>query len=154
MSELRSFRFMESWLDDIEDWSQEEKNEAIWRIINYGIYREDDTDQLPGKERSWYKNVFRVIDKGGAISAENSERGKIGGKKHSKHNHDMIPEAINAGCKTAKEVAEYIEGEGADPQWVYKSTMWKNWKDGGIPMETVGNSNGKELESNGKTWDF
>ena len=139
MSELRHFTFMESWLDDMEDWSQEEKNDAIWRIIKYGIYGEEDLDKLPAKERSWYKNIFRVIDKGYAISEQNSERGRIGGLKNAVHNHEMIVEALANGCKTAKEIAEFIEGPGASSEWIYKTSEWKNrWKlleSIGIPLE-------------------
>jgi hypothetical protein len=50
MADWRYFTFMESWLDDMKDWSQEDKNEALWRIINYGIYREVDWDSIPIKE--------------------------------------------------------------------------------------------------------
>jgi len=35
---LRHFTFMESWLDDMKDWTLEEKQEAVWNIVNYGIY--------------------------------------------------------------------------------------------------------------------
>lgn len=179
MAELRHFTFMESWLDDMNGWSMEDKNEALWRIINYGIYGEVDWDSIPLKEQSWYRNAFRVIDKGGIISADNAERGKRGGEKNKQHCHELVPQALLNGCKTAKEVAEFIEGSGADPGWVFKVPAWKNraeiWKSHGIPMDSKGNpdfsngipmgnnkvSNGKSLEnvgkfvdSNGNQYDF
>ena len=156
MSDLRNFSFMESWLDDIKDWDQEDKNEAIWRIINYGIYREVDWDSIPKKEQAWYNNVFRVIDKGSAIKAANAERGSAGGKKNHTHPKEKVEEALLSGCITAKEVADYCDGTGSNPSWVFKNPFWVDrvniWKNAGIPVDSKGNpnfSNGKLLESNG-----
>lgn len=143
MADWRHFTFMESWLDDMKDWSQEDKNEALWRIINYGIYREVDWDSIPVKEQAWYRNAFRVIDNGAVISKENSARGAIGGKKNQQHDHARIEEALLAGCTTAQQVADYLEGEGSNCSWVFKSAVWK--KRGAI-LENAG----KSLESNGK----
>ena len=157
MAEFRHFTFMESWLDDMKDWSQEEKNEAIWRIINYGIYGIEDLDTIPAKERSWYRNTFRIIDKGGIISADKAIKGAAGGEQNQQHNHDMVPIALINGCTTAKAVAEYIEGPGANPSWVFKVKAWKDrveiWKNAGIPMDSKGNpdfSNRIPMDSDGK----
>lgn len=168
---LRYFTFMESWLDDMKDWTLEEKQEAVWNIVNYGIYQDKEflTD-LPGKEKAWYNNAFRVIDSGKNISQESSERGARGGRKNKKHFDDTdVERAILAGCKKAKDVAEFLEGEGADAGWVFKK---KAWKDRDKILESVrklNNSNGKidneeigkslestqiPMESNGKKWEY
>ena len=164
---LRFFRFMESWLDDMADWEQEDKNFAIWKLINYGIYGNDNLDDVPKKEQAWYKNAFRVIDKGGEISAECAVKGSHGGSKNRIHDHSRIKEALLNGCEEASQVAEYIEGPGADPGWLYKDSDWKNripiWKANGIPVDSKGKpdfsrriplenkevSSGKSLESAG-----
>lgn len=146
MGELRHFTFMESWLDDMQDWNQEEKNEALWRIINYGIYRDCDLSDVPLKEQAWYKNVFRVIDKGGVISAGNAVRGIEGGRKNKKHDENAIIEAFKAGCRKGKEVADYVDGEGSNPAWIYKTKVWERRKEIIAELE----SSGKLLESNGK----
>lgn len=161
MADWRYFTFMESWLDDMKDWSQEDKNEALWRIINYGIYREVDWDSIPIKEQAWYRNAFRIIDNGAIIRKENAERGAIGGKKNQQHDKSRIKEALLAGCTTAKEVCDYINEPYGD--WLYKDKDWKNraiiWKEAGIPMDSKGNPNfsnrnlsenvGIQSESNG-----
>lgn len=143
MADWRHFTFMESWLDDMKDWCQEDKNEALWRIINYGIYREVDWDSIPVKEQAWYRNAFRVIDNGAVISKTNSVRGAAGGEQNKKHDSSRVPEALLAGCITAREVAEYIEGEGANPAWVFKVQGWKDrvmiWTEAGIPVDSKGN---------------
>lgn len=139
---LKSFRFMESWLDDMVDWEQEDKNFAIWKIINYGIYGDDNLDDVPVKERAWYKNAFRVIDKGGEISAESAIKGAHGGKKNQVHDHSRVREALLSGCEKAEEVAAFIEGPGASAAWLYKDSDWKNrlsiWKANGIPVDSNG----------------
>lgn len=153
MGELRHFTFMESWLDDLKDLDEKDKNEALWRIIDYGIYRRVDWDSIPVKERAWYKNTFRIIDNGVAISKVNAERGAQGGKKNQTHDKSRIREALLAGCTSAKAVCDYIGEPYGD--WLYKVEDWKNrasiWKEAGIPMDSKGNpnfSNGKLLESN------
>jgi len=139
---LRFFRFMESWLDDMEDWEQEDKNFAVWKLINYGIYGDDNLDDVPKKEQAWYKNAFRVIDKGGEISAECAAKGAHGGSKNIAHDHSRIKEALLNGCASAGEIAAYIEGPGADPGWLYKDKDWLNrisiWKSNGIPVDSKG----------------
>lgn len=151
---LRHFVFMESWLDDMQDWPQKDKNEAIWRIINYGIYGDVDLSEVSPKEVAWYRNIFRVIDRGSAISAENAARGSIGGGRNKVHPRERVKEALENGCTTAKQVAEYLEGEGADAAWVFKTDDWKNrnsyWKTIGIPMDSNGKSGSVKLESIGK----
>ena len=174
---LRFFRFMESWLDDMADWSMEDKNFAIWKLINYGIYGEDDLSDVPQKERAWYKNAFRVIDKGAEISVENAEKGSHGGKKNKTHDHEKVKEALLLGYTDAGDIAEYEGGSRQDKGWVYKVSYWKDreslWKSNGIPVDSNGKpdfskripmeSNGKLLEtvgipmendqnSNGKYW--
>lgn len=139
---LKCFRFMESWLDDMEDWSQEEKNFAIWKLINYGIYGDNNLDDVPKKEQAWYKNAFRVIDRGAEISAVSAEKGAHGGSKNKEHPRERVEEALINGCEVAQQIADYLEGEGSDPSWIYKVPAWKRreeiWKANGIPVDSKG----------------
>lgn len=153
---FRHFTFMESWLEDMKDWPQEEKDKAVWRLINYGIYRDNEfLKGLSPMERAWYINAFRVIDSGKLISEESAVKGAIGGAKNQQHGSDEdVERALKAGCKSAKEVAEFLEGPGAKCSWVYKKQPWLNreeiWKSVGISVDSNGKGEVSKLENDQK----